>query len=69
MKDNSDNKLHKKRKTTKVDYTLEQFLAEQKRNKKIDNLLDKMANVMSKFETALILHDHRIKQLERKTKK
>lgn len=57
-----------KKKTTVIDYTLEQFLAETKRRETIDRLLDKMASVMEKFEATLILHDHRIKKLEKKLK-
>jgi len=59
----------KKEKNTVIDYTLEQFLAEVKRREKIDKLLDKMASVMEKFESMLILHDHRIKKLEKKNGK
>ena len=58
------NKL--KNESTQIDYTLEQFLAEVKRNKNIDDILDKMANVMEKFEVLLTLYDHRIKKLEKK---
>ena len=70
MTNNKNSKqTNKKEKTTKIDYTLEQFLAEVKRREKIDAVLDKMVSVMEKFESALILHDHRIKKLEKKNGK
>jgi len=48
---------------------MEQFLAEVKQREQIGRTLDKMASVMEKFEALSILHDHRIKQLERKVNK
>ena len=59
----------KKEKTTVIDYTLEQYFEEKKRAEKITETLEKMASVMEKFESMLILHDHRIKKLEKKNGK
>ncbi|KKK88981.1 hypothetical protein LCGC14_2737730 [marine sediment metagenome] len=51
-----------------IDYTLEEFMARKKREDKIINILDKMKTVMEKFQDGLILHNYRIKKLEKKKK-
>lgn len=61
-------KLHKpKKESTKIDYT--QYMIEQKRAENIIHALEKMAIVIEKFESILILHDHRITKLEKKNGK
>jgi hypothetical protein len=59
-----------KKKTTKIDYTLEQFLAESKRNErvistleKIVNAMERIASVQQKQQDLLILHSWDIKHL------
>ena len=52
-------KLERPRKTTKIDYTLEQFLQEQQRATRITNTLEKISNVLEKL-------DKRISKLEKK---
>lgn len=48
-----------KRKTTKIDYTLEQFLAETKHRELVIRTLDKIANTLDKL-------DKRVSKLEKK---
>jgi len=52
-------KLECKRSTTKIDYTLEQFLAEVKQREQVTRTLDKIANVLDKL-------DKRVSKLEKK---
>lgn len=49
------------RKTTKIDYTLEQFLQEQQRATRVTDTLQKISNVLDKL-------DRRISKLERSKK-
>ena len=48
-----------KRKTTKIDYTLEQFLLEQQKAFRVTNTLEKISSVLDKL-------DKRISKLEKK---
>ncbi len=63
--------MNKKRTTYKptvIDYTLKQFHSEAKHRRETIQLLDKIVTVMEKFENMSILHDYRIKKLEKKKK-
>lgn len=60
---------HSKEKPLQVKYTLEQFLEEQKRAKRVTETLEKMASVMEKFEKFSILINYRITKLEKQSKK
>jgi len=62
-----------KKKVTKIGYSLEQFLAESKQREltnrtleKIVKTLDKIAKVQQKQQDLAVLHDFRIKRLEKK---
>ena len=54
----SNTKLEK-RKTTKIDYTLEQFLAEVKHREHVNKVLDRMVNTLDRL-------DKRVSKLEKK---
>lgn len=58
---------HEKSESTIINYTLEQFVAEQQRSEKIIRTLEKITNVMEKFEKKLILDDFSRKRLEKYT--
>lgn len=49
----------------KIDYTMEQFLAETKHREKVDRVLERMLSVMEKFQNKLILDDYTRKQHEK----
>lgn len=59
-------KRQPKRGFTKIDYTLEQYVAEKNRIERITTVLEKMASVMEKFEQKLILDDFSRKRLEKR---
>lgn len=60
---------HSKVKPLLTDYTLEQFMTEQKRANQVIKTLEKMASTMEKFENLGILLTHRLNQVEKKLKK
>ncbi|MCJ8306525.1 MAG: hypothetical protein HRU07_05685 [Nitrosopumilus sp.] len=57
-----------KKQFTIIDYTLEQYFEEKKRDENIIKTLEKMSSVMSKFEKKIILDDSEIRTLKRKVK-
>jgi len=57
-----------KRKETPMEYTVRMFMVEQKFRNDIIQLCDKMTKTIEKMSDLQALHDHRIKQLEKKLK-
>lgn len=62
-------KRQPKKEFTKIDYTLEQYVEEKKRDEKIILTLEKIQSVMEKFEQKIILDDWEIKQLKKRIQK
>lgn len=59
----------KSKKFTVINYTLEQFMEQNKRDENVIKTLEKMSKLMSKFEKIIILNNSEVKILKRKIKK
>lgn len=57
-----------KRKETPMEYTVRMFIVEQKFRNDMIEMCDKITKTMEKISNLQILHDHKIKQLEKKLK-